>query len=229
MAAPWVRRFEALNLRERALVAFAVLGLGVFLWDSFLMEPLRQSRLALDAELASASQSGVTAQSDDLSDPRQVNLKRAAELTTRLQELDARIADGASGFVSSQHMIQVLNDVLDRQGRLELVSIRNLPVVSLVPPAESDANADAGTEAAAPAAEPAATTDPESGPPPYVHAIEIVIDGQYGDILDYLQALEALPYRFRWNSLDLSTRGYPRNRVRIELSTLSLDATWLGV
>ena len=74
-------------------------------------------------------------------------------------------------------------------------------------------------------------TAPVTGPglPPYVHAIEIVIDGQYADILDYLQALEALPWKFRWNSLDLSTTGYPRNRVRIELSTLSLDSTWLGV
>jgi MSHA biogenesis protein MshJ len=62
-----------------------------------------------------------------------------------------------------------------------------------------------------------------------VHAIEIVIDGEYADILDYLSALEALPWKFRWTSLDLSTAGYPRNRVRIELSTLSLDSTWLGV
>ena len=62
-----------------------------------------------------------------------------------------------------------------------------------------------------------------------MHAIEIVIDGEYADILDYLAALEALPWKFRWTSLDLSTAGYPRNRVRIELSTLSLDSTWLGV
>jgi MSHA biogenesis protein MshJ len=62
-----------------------------------------------------------------------------------------------------------------------------------------------------------------------VHSIEIVIDGQYADILAYLEALEALPYKFRWSTLDLSTAGYPRNRVRIELSTLSLDSTWLGV
>jgi MSHA biogenesis protein MshJ len=104
-------------------------------------------------------------------------------------------------------MIEVLHDMLDRQGRLQLVSIRNLPVTSLIPPAEANAAAQ----------------------PPYVHSIEIVIDGQYADILDYLAALEALPWKFRWSSLDLSTAGYPRNRVRIELATLSLDSTWLGV
>ncbi len=77
-----------------------------------------------------------------------------------------------------------------------------------------------------PASEP---PKPGSGEPPYVHSIEIVIDGQYADILEYLEALEDAALRFRWSSLDLVTTGYPRNRVRIVLSTLSLDSTWLGV
>jgi MSHA biogenesis protein MshJ len=185
------------------------------------MESLRQTRMGLNSELANASVSGFVASSTDLSDPRQVNLQRAGELQTQLQTLDARIADTASGFVSSQKMIQLLNDVLDRQGRLELVSIRNLEVVSLAPPRKPDAAA--GEVAAEP------TTETGLGLPPYVHPIEIIIDGQYADILDYLQALEALPYKFRWSSLELVTTGYPRNRVRIVLSTLSLESTWLGV
>jgi MSHA biogenesis protein MshJ len=219
MASPLVKKYESLTLRERAIVVFAILGAAIYLWDQMLMQPLRNQRMSLDSELSLASASGFDAQSVDLSDPRQVNLKRAAELQTRVQLLDTQIAGTASGFVAANRMVEVLNDVLDRQGTLELVSIRNLPVVSLVPPPKAE-------EGAAPV-EPEANAGP--GEPPYVHAIEIVIEGQYADILDYLEALEALPWRFRWNTLDLNARGYPRNRVRIELSTLSLDATWLGV
>ena len=220
-ASPLAKKFEALNLRERALVALAILGAAIYIWDGMFMESLRQARMALDSELATASASGFVAQSADLSDPRQVNLQRAAELQTQMQNLDARIADTASGFVSSQRMIEVLHDVLDRQGRLELVSIRNLPVVSLAPPRVADE-----TEGPTPALP---TVDTGLGLPPFVHPIEIVIDGQYADIVAYLEALEALPYKFRWSSLELVTTGYPRNRVRIVLSTLSLDSTWLGV
>jgi MSHA biogenesis protein MshJ len=223
------RKFEALNLRERALVSLAVLAVAVVAWDSWLMTPLKGDRIALEAELAAASASGFQAQSADVSDPRQLSLQRAGELQTAMQGLDARIAQTASGFVSSQRMIQVLNDVLAAQGRLELVSIRNLPVVSLVPPAPPEPAGDAALEGAPAEVVVTEETPGPLGPPPYVHAIEIVIDGQYADILEYLEALEALPYRFRWSSLDLSTTGYPRNRVRIELSTLSLDSTWLGV
>lgn len=201
------KRFEALSLRERGFVILALLGSIVAGWDSLLMEPLRRTQVGLEAQLANASNFGALPQGADASDPRQVSITQAGELQIQIQNLDAQLANGTSGFVASQRMIEVLHDVLNHQGRLDLVSIRNLPVTSLIPPAEGD-------------------TAPQ---PPYVHSIEIVIDGEYADVLDYLTALEALPWKFRWSALDLSTAGYPRNRVRIELSTLSLDSTWLGV
>jgi MSHA biogenesis protein MshJ len=209
-----LKRFESLTLRERAVVMLALIGLLIAVWETLLMEPLLRTRAALESELADA---GSPAQTADVSDPRQMNIKRAGELQKRLASLDAQLENTASGFVSADRMIQVLHDVLDSQGRLELVSIRNLPVSSLVPPAPEDP--------AQPAAAPA-STEPQ---PPFVHAVEIVIDGQYNDILSYLATLEALPWKFRWTSLDLSTAGYPRNRVRIEIATLSFDSTWLGV
>ena len=201
------KKYESLSLRERAMVVVALLALAIALWDTYLMDPLRRARIGLEAELSNANSYGVTATSADVSDPRQVSIKRAGELQTQLATLDSKLKSSARGFVSADRMIEVLHDVLDRQGRLDLVSIRNLPVTSLVPPAETGA----------------------APQPPYVHSIELVVDGQYSDVLDYLGRLEALPWKFRWTSLDLSTAGYPRNRVRIELSTLSLDSTWLGV
>jgi len=201
------KKYESFSLRERAMVVLALLALVISLWDTYLMDPLRRARVGLEAELANANSFGMTASSADISDPRQVSIKRAGELQTQLATLDGQLKNTARGFVSADRMIEVLHDVLDRQGRLDLVSIRNLPVTSLVPPAQVG----------------------DAPQPPYVHSIELVVDGQYSDVLDYLGQLEALPWKFRWTSLDLSTAGYPRNRVRIELSTLSLDSTWLGV
>jgi MSHA biogenesis protein MshJ len=48
-------------------------------------------------------------------------------------------------------------------------------------------------------------------------------------VLAYLHALESLEWRFYWRLLELESTAYPRNRVRIELSTLSLDRDWIGV
>ncbi len=64
---------------------------------------------------------------------------------------------------------------------------------------------------------------------PYLHPVELVIEGRYLDIVAYLHALEGLPWHFYWRVLELETKQYPLNRVRIELSTVSLDKEWIGV
>lgn len=197
--------FDARATRERLLIIAAVLALVLVAWDSLLMSPLRDVTRSLQAEISAVGTDD--AGDDDGSDPHRTALLRAGELQIRSEQLDSQIAGSARGFVPAAKMIEVLHDVLRRQGGLSLVSIRNLPVQGLIPPAEA--------------------TDPPS--PPYVHSIELVIDGRYADIQDYVQELEGLPWKFRWSLLELSTRQYPLNRVRLSLSTLSMDATWLGV
>ena len=64
---------------------------------------------------------------------------------------------------------------------------------------------------------------------PYVPPLSVVVEGSYVDIVSYLKALETMKWHVYWNRLELETRTYPLNRVRIEMSTLSLDETWLGL
>ncbi|MBK6672148.1 MAG: hypothetical protein IPM70_04335 [Proteobacteria bacterium] len=204
-AAKLAEWFNARATRERLLIFAALLALVLTTWDGLLMQPLRAVTQGLQAEIAAV---GVAATDvDDGSDPHRTALLRAGELQLRSAQLDSQIAGSARGFVPATQMIGVLHDVLRRQGGLSLVSIRNLPVRSLIAPATQDA--------------------PPS--PPYLHSIELVIDGRYADIQAYVHQLESLPWKFRWSLLELSTRQYPLNRVRLSLSTLSMDATWLGV
>jgi MSHA biogenesis protein MshJ len=197
--------FDARATRERLLIFAAALALVLAAWDNLLMRPLRDVTRSLQAEISTVGNGDAGA--DDGSDPHRTALLRAGELQLRSEQLDSQIAGSARGFVPAAKMIEVLHDVLRRQGGLSLVSIRNLPVQGLIPAAEANV---------APS-------------PPYVHSIELVIDGRYADIQAYVHELEALPWKFRWSLLELSTRQYPVNRVRLSLSTLSMDATWLGV
>jgi MSHA biogenesis protein MshJ len=197
--------FDARATRERLLIFAALLALSLSAWDGLLMQPLREVTRSLQSEIAAAGVAG--SEVDDGSDPHRTALLRAGELQLRSKELDSQISGSARGFVPATQMIGVLHDVLRRQGGLSLVSIRNLPVRSLIAPVTQD-------------------TPPT---PPFVHSIELVIDGRYADIQTYVHQLESLPWKFRWSLLELSTRQYPVNRVRLSLSTLSMDATWLGV
>lgn len=204
-AARLVELFNARATRERLLIFVALLALVLTVWDNLLMRPLREVTRGLQAEIAAAGVS--TTDVDDGSDPHRTALLHAGELQLLGAQLDSRISGSARGFVPATRMIEVLHDVLRRQSGLSLVSIRNLPVQSLIPAQSQDAAAS----------------------PPFVHSIELVIDGRYADIQAYVHELETLPWRFRWSLLELSTRQYPVNRVRLSLSTLSMDATWLGV
>ena len=200
-------RFDKLSLRERALVALAVLAALVGLWDVLFMQPLRNQRNVLTQELSTYNETVGSPEQADQADPHRAAIMRLSDLQTQQQSIDAQLTSSAAGFVPAPKMVEVVHDVLSQQRGLKLISIRNLPMASLVPPAGEAAQ----------------------GTAPYVHPIELVIEGEYGDVLAYLQALEALPWRFRWKTLDLTTTQYPVNRVRIELSTLSMDKTWLGV
>ena len=216
-------RFDKLSLRERVFVAAALLAGIIALWDTVLMQPLRADKARLSQEIAGYQDTLGNIEDPDAADPRRAALTRATELQTQTLAVDSQLSSTAAGFVPAERMVEVIHDVLSRQKGLRLVSLRNLPVTGLVQPTEP--SADAVSAAAAPATGAPAVTDIG----PYIHPIELVIEGDYADVLTYLEALEALPWKFRWKTLDLSTKQYPVNRVRIELSTLSMDKTWLGV
>ncbi|NOZ53973.1 MAG: hypothetical protein GXP08_12740 [Gammaproteobacteria bacterium] len=61
------------------------------------------------------------------------------------------------------------------------------------------------------------------------HGIEIEFYGDFKSTLSYLQAVEALPWRFYWDEVNYSVEEYPRALVKVTLYTLSLDRGWLGV
>jgi len=206
-AASLLARFDKFSIRERALVAAAILAILVGLWDVVLMQPLRTQRNSLTQELASFNETVGSSLDAAQADPHHAAIMRLSELQTQSQTIDTQLTSTAAGFVPAPRMVEVVHDVLSQQHGLKLISLRNLPVTSLVPAPSADVQ----------------------GTAPYVHPIELVIEGEYGDVLNYLQALEALSWRFRWKLLDLTTKQYPVNRVRIELSTLSMDRTWLGV
>jgi MSHA biogenesis protein MshJ len=201
------RRFDALNLRERILVASGVLALVFVVWDSLLMQPLNAHRARLSSEMNDLQNGISDAANATSTDPLQLALNERSALKEQIAAIDARLDSAAAGLIPPQRMIGVIRDVLNRQRGLKLVSLHNGVVAPLAPPSEANVE--------------------ESGP--YVHPVEVVVEGSYFDVLNYLRELEALPWRFYWKTFDLSTTDYPTNRVRIELSTLSMDRAWLGV
>jgi MSHA biogenesis protein MshJ len=208
-------KFNALSLRERALVALGLLAVVIVAWDKMLMDPLQARESSLTQEMQ-AMQESMAALSGtiigDAADPTSEALTQEQAVQAALASVDEKLASAASGLIAPERMIEVINDVLSRQRGVRLVSLRNKPVEILLKGADD--------------AKPELTTRDQG---PYVHPIELTIEGSYLDVLAYLKELETLPWRIYWKALELQTVEHPTNRVRIELRTLSMDKAWIGV
>jgi MSHA biogenesis protein MshJ len=203
-----VARFDRLSLRERLLILAAVLAVLFVLWDTLLLAPLEVRRSALSAEVesqqAAISATAAVLQSSLNNDPTRIALLQIARAQRDIDSLDHQLQSAAVGLLPPDRMAAVLQDLLRPRQQLRLVSLRTEAATRLL-----QGPADQGG--------------------PFVHPVELVLRGHYLDILNYLQALEALHWRLYWKTLELDSSAYPNDRVRIEIGTISLDHAWLGI
>ncbi len=208
-------RINRCSLRERALLFTAAVGLLVMLWNQLLMVPLGTRWTTLSNALQEAHTGSSAADSGRAADSpmdRYSALKlREAALQTALASTDAELNEAQSGMIAPKEMMAVLADVLGRQKGLTLVLLRNLPVEPLLPPL---APSEAGSASAAMG--------------PYLHPAEIVLRGNYLDVLAYLRELESRPWGIQWRRFDFTTSA-EGPQYRIEFTTLSMQSNWLGV
>jgi MSHA biogenesis protein MshJ len=203
-------RFDQLSLRERLLAVAAVTVVLVAAFNLVVMDKLDIRRKSLAQELSSLQGSMTTAASAvetmNQTDATSTALAQQQSLQREIDSVDAQLSSEAAGMITPQRMSEVIHDMLSRQHGLTLIRLRNLPPRSVV---TEPGAADTGG--------------------PYVHPVELVLEGSYLDVLAYLQGLEALPWRFYWRVLDLQSGKYPLNRVRVELGTVSMTKEWIGL
>lgn len=220
-------RFDRLSLRERVLTTAAVLAVLIALFDSLVMHRLETHRKQLAQQLAE-----IGAAVDDTGDGSDagVTLERTATLAASLSQATARLHSQSAGLIPPQRMTQVIHDVLSRQQGVTLVSLRSLPPYALIdgPPKDGAEAQSASVDATAGQTLPAAAFSAASDGP-YVHSVELVVQGRYLDVLTYLQALEGLSWHFYWQSLALDATQSPTTRVTLRLGTLSMSRDWIDL
>jgi MSHA biogenesis protein MshJ len=213
---PLVERLDGFSLRERALIFGAGVALLYVAWHSLLMDPLTTRGKAAELHLADArSQMAMSEQirATVAQDPAVEAALRNGALAARLAVLDANLNSVAHGYVAPERMIELLRSLLSEQRGLTLVSLVNLPVESLSLPSAAKREA--------------AIAPDDRGP--FLHPVEMVVEGDYGSVIVYLRALEALPWRIHWQRVELVAGDYPLNRVRIVIGALSLSRYWMIV
>jgi MSHA biogenesis protein MshJ len=204
-------KFEALTKREKIIVVGAIL-IGFWVgWDNFFYQPTQKKQLALQQQLLGLNQQiteqqliAIKLENSSHIDP---NLENRNKLTTlkaeysRLQELMMH----DKSLVPPQLMAIALSDILSQNNQLILIKLDTLPVTTLLESKQPQSN------------------------PVYKHGLAITFSGSYLNTLNYLKALESLPWHFVWESIDYQVKNYPTAETTIKAYTLSFKESWLGV
>lgn len=218
-----VEKIDALALRERALIFVMMSVVLITPINMLLLDPLRTKQKNLSQQLKEKQ-----TQIDDLQtqlqglaassqvDPDVENRQRLKELRRKLEELEAPMETVQKSLVSPDKKVTLLEDLLVQNPRLRLVSLKTLPVASVLESKAIEPGKKGG------AAVPSTSLV-------YRHGVQLTIEGGYHDLLQYLVAMEKLPWRVVWGEADLRVDEYPKIVLTLTLYTLSLEKVWMNV
>ena len=214
------RRFDARPQRERMVMLLALAALSFWLADKLWITPSYNRARAASAQLAGA-RSELDTLRTDLARLQAMGAEQQRSLQAELASTRSRVEAGSAALrayedtlVGADRMVELLEQMLPRHGRLKVRELKSLARSDLLAPGAASAAASA----------PAAT-----GPTVYRHGVELTLEGSYPDLLEYLQTLEKMPRRLLWGGLRMSVEQHPKVVLTLTLYTLSLDKGWLAL
>ncbi len=227
MKAQWLKlaaRYDGLQLRERWLVAAAVLCGIVLIGYSFFVEPaLKRAQLAERSsvesrmQLANTQAQSAALQSSSL-EPDVAARTELARLKKQLGDLAGRLELMENALVPPQRMTGLLEEMIGRKTGLRLLGLKTLPVAPLLE--KKMALEDAAKSVDKPV---------HSSSGLFKHGVEIRLEGSYQELSAYLERLEQSKLKLLWSGVVLSAENHPKLVLTLTVFTLSLDRAWLIV
>jgi len=220
-------KIDNMSLRERAMIFLAAAFVVISLINATLLDPLLAKQKVLSAQVVQQQEKmkALQAQMQNLSQAKRDDehsplRTRLVQIKQQLQEQDGYLKSRSDRLIEPNKMASLLEQVLNKNGKLELIALNTLPASPLIekPQAENAATAQ-------PVAPGAAAGQKQI----FKHGVKITVRGGYLDLLRYLAELEKLPAQMFWGEVGLSVDKYPNALLTLTLYTLSLDKTWLTV
>jgi MSHA biogenesis protein MshJ len=222
--------FESLSKREQWLTGITAVVAVLVIWHTFLYSSWvmknTENKTQIDSltQRINALQTGIDSMNIALrQDPDRETKQRVAVLESQITELDQELRESSSDLISPREMAHVLEDVLKQNKSLALLRLQSSKAMPLYEEGTEPGQDKAGTT----------NTKPEEevedlGPLAYRHPLKIEFKGSFEQAVQYLQAIEGLPWQFFWNGIVLQSEKYPAVNIQLEVYTLSLDKGWIG-
>lgn len=203
--------FAGRNQREKVLLALTICGglfvLAHYLWLSPAQQQVNSQQQRLNqqrSEVASLSQEAQRFESQLAVDPNVELRRQQGALEARKERLEARLAERAR-LMPGRVSVHWIDALLDMPSGVELVQFDTQRAVPMVMPEQGREQSNL-----------------------WQHPIQLVLNGRYHDLRDYVERLESLEYPFYWHSLRYEVVEYPAARLTIRVYALSTQEELLG-
>ena len=216
-------KLSTLSQRERVLVFLGVIISSFLLLQSLLLNPTfdhmhqLQNEINIDqTTIINLKQQLADYKSQKIIDPDALSKDTISHLQYSLQEKNKQLNGIQTTLVDPNRMLDLLRGLLRKNGNLKLIELKTLTVsgllenktASVVEKSQSTNNVDL---------------------PIFKHGVEITVEGRYLDLLDYVSALEQLPWHILWSKASLDANNSLHNQLKLTVYTLSLDKAWLSI
>lgn len=217
-------KYLALSPREKVLilvsglvVMYLVFSAVFFDSNSEKIKSLSNNITQLNKDNLLLSQ-GVSEIQSNLGQDLNGGLKnQIAVIERKMQAADQRLLALTSELINPIEMRRALQDLLQQQPGISIVSFRALaPQGVLFENQNDDVNQ-------------AADTATNKQAVLYRHGIELTLTGKYFELLNYLSLLEGLSWQFFWHQFELTSQEYPNTQLTIEIYSLSTAQEFIGV
>lgn len=208
-------KIDGLLLRERVMIFAAAAFVLISLTRTMLLDPILVKQKALSAQLQQQQgkmkslqvqiQTVLQAKKEDEKSPLRTRL---AQLQQQSKTQEESLQSRSSRMVEPTEIASMLEQILSKNGKLQLVALETMPVSLVVSQAT---NTKIGQKHV------------------YKHSVKITVRGSYLDLLQYLAALEKAQIQMYWGDLNLTVEKHPTSVLILTLYTLSLDKVWLKV
>ena len=224
-------KIDDMSLRERAMIFAAATFMVIALMNAALLNPLLSEQKILSAqvvqqnekakELQGQIQNLLQAKQDSERSPLRVRL---TQLKQQLREQDNYLQSRRDRLVEPEKMAALLEQVLNKNDKLQLVSLKTLPVSPLIEKPIADGGANSPDVPKRPGA-----NQQDTKKQIFKHGVQITVRGGYLEMLRYITALEKMPTQMFWGEASLSVEKYPDALLTLTVYTLSMDKIWLTV
>ena len=231
-------KIDTLSLRERGIMLLVISAAIIFLFNNLLIDPqyakqkILSDKIKQEQAQIAATRMEITQRVANMSaDPDAEIKKRIASAEQQLVQIDNTLQELQKNLVRPEKMTALLESILKRNHKLQLLSLKNMPVINVIDELEG---ATSMTSKAVAAINPTAGTianlpDQNLHGAIYKHEVEIVLQGSYLDMLNYMRELESLPEQVYWNQGKFNVIEYPKASLTLHLFTLSLEKKWLNL